>query len=146
MRRKWYAGSPFDKDRIVPRAGAPEARQWQDFDAFQKNIWLWTETNRWIMEFADTFPPERFLTIHSERLFSGDNEALREIFAFVGTTSPKKRKVDHVLKQQLNAQHGGQFLDVDFWTDDMLNQLTIISGSLAKRLGYDFEGSRRNVA
>ncbi len=42
--------------RLRPRPGTAEAQAWGDWDAIQRNIWLWAETNRLLIDARDAFP------------------------------------------------------------------------------------------
>jgi len=46
MRRDWYSGNTNDLWRIRPKS-AEEQKDWESYSVFQKNVWLWAETNRW---------------------------------------------------------------------------------------------------
>src|SRR5690606_10227720 len=51
MKRRWYDGHPSDSTRIVPKDGTDYAQLWSKLTPFTKNLWLWNETNQWIINF-----------------------------------------------------------------------------------------------
>lgn len=137
MRRGWYDGSPFDKNRIVPRPDSEVSRQWKVYNAFQKNLWLWTETNRWISKFYSGLPADRTRLVHSEDVFSSDEETMSRLFAFAGAPVPSSWKMTRVLNKKLNAQKTGQFPKPSAWSEEMYSDLLAIAGETARDLGYE---------
>lgn len=137
MRRKWYAGHPADKTRIVPNPGSEASRQWEKYSVFQKNIWLWTETNRWILDFSSKIEPCRTLLLHSEKVFDADEDTLHHLFSFVGLPVPPRWRFRRVLRRQLNAQRMGEFPDSSAWTPEMNDDLVLIAGETMQTLGYN---------
>jgi hypothetical protein len=137
MRRKWYAGHPADKTRIVPPPGSEAERRWQSYNAFQKNLWLWDETNRWILEFSSSLPTGRILLVHSENVFDGREETLGQLFTFVGASMPAERGIRSVLAKKLNVQNTGTFPEPSDWSAEMRNDLAEIAGETARTLGYE---------
>jgi len=136
MRRNWYQGAMYDDWRILPRAGTAEAGKWGEWSAFEKNIWLWQETNRCIREFCDGLGNKRYLRIYSEDFFGGDFEIIRKIFAFLGLTLPRKRRIEKVMSRKLNKQRKGEFKRPQDWDSGMQEKLLEIAGPEMKRLGY----------
>ena len=136
MRRKWYEGHTADCTRIIPRAGTEEQKAWNNFNSFQKNLWLWTETNRQIWEFTKNLPKERILLVRSEDIFSAYGDTIGKIFSFIGSTMPSESKIVHILGKKLNSQKTGSFPTPSDWTDDMIINLRTISGQTASLLGY----------
>jgi len=137
MRRKWYNGHPADKTRIVPRPDSEPGQQWEAYNAFQKNLWLWAETNRWILEFSSSLPADRILLVHSEDVFAACEETLRKLFTFIGASMPSKRKIMRVLRKKLNVQEPGTFPEPTNWSETMYSDLLEIAGKTARALGYE---------
>ncbi len=136
MRRKWYQGQADDATRITPRPTDPFYKQWATLSPLEKNIWLWAETNRWILSFLEQLPPERRLFIQSESLFAGDKATIQALFAFAQTPLPAPKSVRTVLAKRLNAQSQGQFPPLEEWPQEWRQQLQRIAGEVATRLGY----------
>jgi hypothetical protein len=136
MRRKWYEGHGSDKTRIVPHPESSAGREWESYDAFKKNLWLWNETNSWILKFTSSVPVERILLLQSESIFGACEETLRKLFSFAGSSLPPDRKVAHVLGKRLNRQKTGTFPASENWSDEMRSDLLRIAGRTAQSLGY----------
>jgi len=137
MRRNWYAGHQADENRITPRLDSDLYGQWQEMTQFQKNAWLWAETNRWILEFLVTIPDNRKFTLHSEDLYLGQLPALSALFEFCGSTMPCSKKIEKVLSLKMNNQKIGEYPEFEKWSPEELKQLQLIIGNLANRLGYE---------
>jgi hypothetical protein len=136
MRRHWYDGNSYDKTRISPHPDSLAGQQWENYDTFQKNLWLWVETNRWILDFSMGLR-ERVLLVQAENIFNASEEILEDLFDFVGITMPSERKIQRVLHKKLNAQKRGAFPQVSEWSVEMRSNLIAIAGDIAGQLGYD---------
>jgi hypothetical protein len=138
MRRNWYEGHISDKTRIIPHPDSSAGREWDSYNAFKKNLWLWNETNSWILKFTSGMPAERILLLRSEDIFGAREDVLRKLFIFAGSSIPSGRKIMQVLGKKLNQQTAGTFPDSDGWSDEMRNDLLEITGQTAQSLGYSF--------
>jgi len=139
MRRGWYAGHPGDITRITPREGSMEANRWDKMTPIQKNIWLWAETNRWILDFTKTLPAEDTLLLQSEKIFAGDDATLRTLFEFCSNQMPPQQKIQRILGRQLNRQDSGVFPSFADWSPDSLDDLHLFAGDVASTLGYSLD-------
>ncbi|MCR4317845.1 MAG: sulfotransferase [Planctomycetes bacterium] len=137
MRRGWYDGNQWDSRRIVPRTGTMFHSRWDSMSPFEKNIWCWTETNRWISEFRKTIAAERSIMIRSEPLFDGDNNTIDSLFSFVGSAVPSKRKLNKILDKKLNSQTTGEFGSPAEWSSEMKNSFADIAGEVTRDFGYE---------
>jgi hypothetical protein len=136
MRRKWYEGHGADKTRIIPRLDSTARQEWESYSAFKKNLWLWNETNSWILSFTSNIPKEQVLLLHSEDVFGANEETLRKLFTFAGSSLPSGRKIARVLGKRLNRQKIGIFPEPEVWSDEMQCDLVKIAGRTAQSLGY----------
>lgn len=136
MRRKWYDGHRNDPTRITPVVGSPAGKQWETYTLFEKNLWLWTETNRWIMQFASSLPSHQILFLHSEDLFTGDKATVEKLFDFVGRQPASSSAIRKVLGKRMNAQLTGEFPEASAWTSEMNQSFSEIAGEIAGKLGY----------
>ncbi len=137
MRRRWYQGNKFDCWRIVPGNDSKDAESWQQESPFERNIWLWSETNRWIGDFLSQLPADQKLTVKSEQLFANDRETLSSLFALIDSDSPDPRKIRRILAKHYNQETSGKFSDIGSWTPEMRATLGKIAGPIASRYGYD---------
>lgn len=134
MRRNWFGGHPSDGTRITPHNFV---RDWNSVSQLEKNAWLWTETNGWILDFLKTMPENQKITLRAEDVYNENFDVIKNIFGFLGAEMPNENNVKKVLSKKFNQQTKGNFPLLENWTPEMLEQLRAISGDLAKTLGYD---------
>jgi hypothetical protein len=137
MRRGWYQGHTYDTTRIVPLAGTKFAKVWNNMNPFQKNLWLWAETNRWILEFAKCLSDRNYLCIHSEDIFKKDIDEIARLYEFIGKTMPPERKIAAVLGRKRNIQCRGEFESPDKWLEELDEDLKNMVLPTAAALGYE---------
>ena len=139
VRRKWYCGNATDKWQIKPLENSKWKDQWNEFDAVEKNIWSWAETNRWISNFLKTMPADSKMQIKSEDLFAGNQDAIQQLFEFCGETLNEKSKVEKVLDKKLNANRD-RYADSatpNDWSEAQIEKLDAIAGEVMKQFGYE---------
>jgi len=139
MRRGWYDGHRLDKTRISPLPESEQYARWLQYSAFQKNLWLWNETNRWILNFFGSIPPNDKLLVHAEDIFMASSEVLTQIFDFVDSPPPPRKKVERILRKRLNAQQRGSFPKPEQWEQHQITALRAMCGDTAAQLGYNIQ-------
>jgi len=139
VRYGWYVNNPDAPVRIVPREGSQAAERWTSYSPFQKNLWLWNETNSWIQSFLSRLSTNRKLLVKSEAIFAAEEETLRRLFAFAGAELPRRKELLSVLGKKLNAKPSGTFPEPSDWTDTMWAETKRIAGKTAATLGYVLE-------
>lgn len=137
MRRRWFDGHSNDASRITPTSATQYEQKWNQFNSFQKNAWLWNETNRWILQFASTLPNGKVLKIRSEDVFSGDQQTLQSLYGFIGSAVPAASRIQRLLKKKMNAQKSGDFPSWDQWSKEQIQEMRNIAAETAEKLGYD---------
>lgn len=136
MRRGWYRGHPYDATRIRPREGSGAHRDWRSYDAFRKNLWLWTETNRWIIRFRRETDSAVY-PLRAEDVFDSNRDVINSLFSFIGSSVPPQRHITRILGRKLNAQRTGSFPEYSDWSDQMCQTLVKVAGEVAAQVGYD---------
>ena len=136
LQRGWYAGNHHDPSRITPRPGTPHADRWPTYTVVQKNLWLWDETNRWILDFTASLPSRQHLRLKAEDLFAGEMETLQRLFAFAGAPLPPPRKIRAILDKKLNAQKPTLPPLSAADRDALLKNLPAFAAETAAALGY----------
>ncbi len=137
MRRNWYGGHPSDDTRITPTSSHVFERDWSSMNQLGKNAWLWSETNRWIMDFLKAVPENQHITVRAEDLYNKKFDVIDDVFDFVGADAPSQKRINKVLSKKHNQQTRGDFPSFKNWTPEMIDELRMISGDQAKALGYD---------
>jgi hypothetical protein len=136
MRRKWYESHAADINRISPSSDNPYQKDWANMSAFRKNVWLWAETNRWILDFTANLPEEQTILVHSESIFNANKKTLEKIFYLLNSPLPSQKKIKKILGKTLNVQKEGHFPKASEWSDDLKIELNSIAGDILKPLGY----------
>lgn len=136
MRRKWFDGHGMDSTRIRPGAGSLVAVNWDAASVFERNCWLWAETNRWILQALAKLPDVPQLTLKTEDVTRGEERTLAALFAFLGVQHPAKAAIDRLLRRPINAQQDGDFPHADAWDQGLHQSLRRIAGEVAAALGY----------
>jgi hypothetical protein len=134
--RKWYAGNSADATRIEPRAGTAESDTWTRLSAFEKNLWLWSETNSWIERFMRTLPSGQAIRLRAEDLFAAETESCASLYNFLGSPLPTGRKIARTLSRKLNAQRSAD-VETQPWSDRMEAELAARADGLLKAFGYE---------
>jgi len=137
MRRNWFNGHPNDETRIIPNPSSHHAIQWKGYTPFQKNAWLWSETNRWILEFSSKIPSKDILMLHSEDVFSMKQDTMKKLYNFVGTSLPATYKIKKVIQKKMNVQKTGEFPGSKLWSPEQKVELMNLTSEIAKKMGYD---------
>jgi len=119
--------------RLRPRAGTPADAAWAAWTPFQKNCWLWAETNRLLLDALPAWG-ERGALFRFEDLLSGGAAGLEPLLAFLGL-EVEPAAVEAVLAQSLNARTGKVLPPANEWSDDLHAQFEAIAGETARRLG-----------
>ena len=135
MGRGWYVDHVNDPWRITPQSG-DQAAAWDRWSTFEKNAWLWAETNRWIGEFMGSLPPGDGLTIRSEELFSAHSEVIGSFFNHLGAAQPPSHRIERILGYRLNSQKAGEYPKFSDWSAEELEIVESHAGELMEQLGY----------
>lgn len=80
--------------RLRPNGDDISEDQWDDMTPLEKNSWLWSETNRLILDGVQAWKPENVLHIIFEEFFKNPTVGYERVRAFLGLTGdiPLKRK------------------------------------------------------
>jgi hypothetical protein len=138
MRRGWYSGHTYDPSRIIPLPGTQFLDSWKNFDPLHKNLWLWAETNRWIIDFAKNISSQKCLLVKSESIFQKDEQVIHQLFNFIGATPPPDRKIESILNKKLNIQRTGKFQPPSDLEDSIDKNLLSFVKSVSNDLNYEF--------
>lgn len=139
MRRKWYDGHSADNTRITPIKGTKDADMWDQWSTFEKNCWLWNETNKWIINFSNTIEDERFYLIKAEDIYSENQIELQGLYKFLSIPPISTKIIKKILFKKLNQQKTGDFPLYVSWTKDQKQVFRNLVGPTAEHFGYQLE-------
>lgn len=137
MRRNWFNNPEYDQNRITPIRDSVCQIDWENSTEFEKNVWLWAETNAWIMNFISNIKSERVIRIFSNDLFNAKDDAINNLFDFIKREKPSSKHIDNVIMKKLNSQQKGEFPVSEKWSTDMNQKLQKIAGGTIKALGFN---------
>lgn len=137
LRRNWFNDPLYDKNRIVPTQRSAINIDWNKASEFDKNVWLWAETNNWILNFERAISRDRFIRLRSEDIFFGSRETLDALYSFMNREVPAITKINKILNKKLNQQKTGDFPEPGNWSDLMDKQLIEIAGDVMGELSYN---------
>lgn len=124
--------------RWRPRAGARWAAEWdRDFDHFERNAWLWAETNRVLLDALDRIDPAVVMRIRFEDFFPRLPHAYGELRDFLGL-SPAMAPATLALLEGRRINHRSEYAvpPAAEWDLGMRSRFAQIAGDVMERLGY----------
>lgn len=136
INRRWFAGNINDQWRIMPNQGTPFMKIWEDFSQVEKILWLWAETNRWILQFTRTLKNIQHMLIQSEQVFKSDHTVIQQIYALVGRSRPNLEKIERAIETHYNAQKKGSTRLPENWRGKINLELITFVSEVASELGY----------
>lgn len=126
--------------RLQPRRGSPEAEKWDSWGVFEKNVWLWAETNTILMDSLAGIDADRWMLIRFEDFVADALRVYTEIRGFLGfeeEVSPSVEKV--LLSPVVNARKSYALPSHDSWSEPQKAHFHRFAGSVMDRLGYSYE-------
>lgn len=138
VRRGWYRDHPWDRYRIVPRPDQPAHELWDQWGQFEKICWQWAEVNNFLLDFCQSLPPDRYLTIKFEDFVTDPDGALRgRVSDFMELRQEDRKAVCDQPLPHSNRQNEGVFPEYRDWSSEHRANFGQIVGSTMDRLGYD---------
>jgi hypothetical protein len=123
------------KGRLRPEKNSDMYKIWPTLTPFQKNSWVWAETNRMILDQISRVNQNLFKIFQFEELFFNKN-GMEAFLQFVGFEDIDPMEVYDILSKKLNARKLQTTPHPDDWTAKMKNQFDLIAGEIMKKLGY----------
>jgi hypothetical protein len=121
--------------RLRPVEGTPAALAWNSYTPFQKNCWLWAETNRVVLDALESWKPEHTMIVKFEALFS-ERESLLSLLDFLDIHDIEEQQINLILAQKLNARSKKVLPHPFQWGSELSKQFDKIAGPMMHRLGY----------
>jgi Sulfotransferase family len=127
--------------RWSPRKADPWAKDWlSEFDHFERNAWLWAETNRVILNAMNSIPPHLILTMKFEDFFKEPSTSYQAVRSFLKIPGPIPASTKFLLSQQpINQRTERAIGPVTTWTPGMRQRFWSIAGDVMERLSYTLD-------
>ena len=124
--------------RIQPRETDPLNEEWNRWDAFQKNTWLWTESNRLLISALDTLEPEKCHVVRFETFMNSKLEHYQRVREFLGMDWAISQQTQQLLEQRkINARRTYDLPEYSDWTKAQRDFFWQIAGTMMERLNYE---------
>lgn len=125
------------KGRLRPKKLTPIDIMWSSFSSFQKNAWVWAETNRIIFEQLNNLPEENYKIFRFEDLFIHRKvESFKSLLRYIGYEDISITDLEEILLQKINKREMKTLLHPTEWNKQMKDQFDEICGEMMNKLGY----------
>ncbi len=126
--------------RLQPRRGSVLAGKWATWSAFEKNVWLWAETNTMLLDSVEAIDADRCLALKFEDLVSDPLRIFTQMRSFLGFEQPLSEEVKGVLlSSRINARKEYGLPAYDDWSESQKAHFDCYAGSVMDQLGYVYE-------
>lgn len=88
--------------RWQPRAGSPEAEEWETWSHRAKNIWLWAETNKALLAELDKVRADRVKRVEFEEFAVAPIDTYAEVRCFLGFEGEVPGPISELLGKRIN--------------------------------------------
>ncbi len=126
--------------RLQPRRDSPLRDEWEGWGAFEKNVWLWAETNALIIDAMQQIEEQRWLLVRFEDFQSDtlrEYTNIRNFLGFEGDPPDETKAV--LLSKVVNASRTYSIPAFADWSADQKAHFSRIAGPVMERLGYSDE-------
>lgn len=133
VNRGWYtSNSQSELNRIYPGKNNAYYTKWSEMDRIEKNAWLWSETNRWILDFLKKVPAEQKFDL------SFDNWSPESIQAFCRFCGVEKstNEIASRMKKKVNKQQKKELGHYKTWPKEDQEKLATLTADISKLLSY----------
>lgn len=126
--------------RLQPRRGSALQEEWASWGAFEKNVWLWAETNTLILDALERIDTERWLLVKFEEFVSRPLQAYTTIRDFLGFRQPLSDDTRSVLMSPVvNASRQYAIPAYDGWSVGQKIHFRRYANTMMERLEYSYE-------
>lgn len=119
--------------RLRPRPGSAWELDWAGLSPFEKNVWLWTETNALVLDQLAAWPGDRVLVRSMRELLTPDG--LTQAAAFLGPELDPAR-ARGLLATRINTRSLRILPEWRAWDEPLKQGFKRIGQEMLERLGY----------
>jgi hypothetical protein len=115
--------------------------EWPHLTPLEQNAWLWSETNRLILEGIEAWPKERVLTLRFEDFFRDVIEAYKVVRRFLGLDGEISDLVKGLVDQPINRRPRSAYIlpAPSCWSAEKNTLFMRFAGDMMCRLGYQID-------
>ena len=127
--------------RLQPRKNDTHGADWANWSAFQKNTWLWAETNSLILNALDVIDPSRWMLVHFEQFVQNKLTTyikMRDFLGFEGKITEAVKAV--LLAPRINSRKHYALDKYELWTDFQKDFFWRTAGGIMTKFGYENDG------
>jgi len=123
--------------RLQPRGGDPAKAEWSNWDCFQKNCWLWNETNTLIYAALEMLSIDRYHVIRLEDFKTDGLKTYENIRNFLGLTGDVVDTTEKLLvSRQINVKSAKDLPHYSEWTEQMTAVFWKQCAPMMEKLNY----------
>lgn len=122
--------------RLRPRNSDEEGSAWEQTPPFERNAWLWAETNRLVHAGRGAWPTEQVLEVRFEAFFAdplAGYARVRDFLELPGSIPPESAAV---FQRPLNARASKPLPHPDEWGEELRRRFDAVAGEVCDLLGY----------
>lgn len=122
--------------RLAPLPGSFHAKLWDSYSPFEKNVWLWAETNRLILEGIKAWPSALVKHISMNDMLTP--KGLRSMADFLQMDVPLQ-KADEILRRKVNFRKNRKLDHWSKWDDKHKDDFRRLGQDMLQTLGYEID-------
>jgi hypothetical protein len=124
--------------RWRPRPESPWANDWENWGHFERNAWLWAETNQVMLDAIEQIDPARVCLLRFEDFFGSLDSAYPVLRDFLGLSSPIGLETRRLMEgRPINHRKERALPPPAQWSDAMCERFEAIAGDVMRRLNYE---------
>jgi len=109
---------------------------WEELHPIEKNAWLWSETNRLILDGLTVWPKNDVLEVRFEDFRNRLGEEYARLRAFLGLEGPMPKPVERIFVQKINAPRSHVLPPWPDWDHEISSMFWRHAGPMMEQLGY----------
>jgi hypothetical protein len=122
--------------RLRPRDDDPLAQAWPGLPAFERNAWLWAETNRIILDALEAWPGEQVFRLRFESFAADPAGVYRALRRFLGIAGAEAGPLQELLRGPINERARKALPPVAEWPGELAARYSRYADPVMERLAY----------
>jgi len=128
--------------RLRPLASDAVAGQWPRLSSFERNCWLWAESNRLILDAIRHWSRHSILFVRFEELIADPVLEYRRIREFLGAEGRLPKEIKRILSRPINRRPLASYAlpPPRDWSLPQVKIFANMAGETMEALGYELQG------